>query len=173
MKPIPTYDAHETTRMKEVHGLPLASFKARAGAFVFDFLFAFVLFLAVLISGGLLINKLGHDTGDVNIPFTLKNWYGVLTIVIYSSLTTYWGNGKSPGKWVFGIRVVSLAHTKLTLWQCIERALGYAASSLEFGFGFIQYFIHPNKRTVHDRIAETIVIRDRKQRASSRKVKES
>jgi hypothetical protein len=33
---------------------------------------------------------------------------------------------------------------------------------LEGGFGFIQYFIEPNHRCVHDRIAETIVIRDRK-----------
>lgn len=31
---------------------------------------------------------------------------------------------------------------------------------LEGGFGFIQYFIHPNHRTVHDRIAETIVVKD-------------
>jgi len=44
----------------------------------------------------------------------------------------------------------------------VERALGYGASSLELGFGFIQYFIHPNRRTVHDRMAETIVIRDRR-----------
>jgi hypothetical protein len=37
--------------------------------------------------------------------------------------------------------------------------LGYYASSLEFGFGFLQYFIDYNRRTVHDRIAETIVIK--------------
>jgi len=30
--------------------------------------------------------------------------------------------------------------------------------ALEGGFGFLQYFIHPNRRTVHDRIAETIVV---------------
>jgi uncharacterized RDD family membrane protein YckC len=44
----------------------------------------------------------------------------------------------------------------------VERALGYGASFLEFGFGFLQYFIDSNRRTVHDRIAETIVIQDRK-----------
>ena len=43
-----------------------------------------------------------------------------------------------------------------------KRALGYGASALEFGFGFIQYFIHPNRRTVHDRIAETIVVKKKK-----------
>jgi uncharacterized RDD family membrane protein YckC len=56
------------------------------------------------------------------------------------------------------IRVVSLAHDHLTLSHSLERALGYAASALEAGFGFVQYFIHPNRQTVHDRIAETIVV---------------
>ena len=60
------------------------------------------------------------------------------------------------------IRIVSRARPKITLWQAIERALGYGASALEFGFGFVQYFIHPNRRTVHDRMAETIVIREKR-----------
>jgi len=41
---------------------------------------------------------------------------------------------------------------------------------LEFGFGFIQYFIHPNKRTVHDRIADTIVVRDPRRKAGARRI---
>jgi uncharacterized RDD family membrane protein YckC len=60
-----------------------------------------------------------------------------------------------------GIRVVSLVHGRLGLWHSIERALGYSASTLELGFGFIRYFVHPNRRTVHDRIAETIVVLDK------------
>jgi uncharacterized RDD family membrane protein YckC len=56
------------------------------------------------------------------------------------------------------IRVVSLTHPRLTLWQSIERALGYGASFLEGGFGFLQYFLEPNRQTVHDRIAHTIVV---------------
>lgn len=31
-------------------------------------------------------------------------------------------------------------------------------SRLEAGFGFLQYFTHPNHQTVHARIAETIVV---------------
>ena len=59
-----------------------------------------------------------------------------------------------------GIRVVSLTHHRLSLWHSIERALGYGASALELGFGFVQFFIEPNRRTVHDRIAETIVVKE-------------
>ncbi len=31
-----------------------------------------------------------------------------------------------------------------------------SSTTLEFGFGFFQYFMHPNRQTVHDRIAETM-----------------
>ena len=72
--------------------------------------------------------------------------------------------GQTLGKRLMGIRVVSVVHEKIGFWHSVERALGYGASFLEFGFGFLQYFIDPNRRTVHDRIAETIVIQDRKPR---------
>jgi len=65
------------------------------------------------------------------------------------------------------IRVVSTSHERLSLWHSIERALGYAASALEGGFGFAQYFVHPNHRTVHDRIAETIVVDEGRQRRAA------
>jgi len=67
---------------------------------------------------------------------------------------------------LLGIRVVSLVHERLSLRHSLERALGYGASMLEFGFGFVQYFTHLNKRTVHDRIAETIVILDARKKSS-------
>jgi uncharacterized RDD family membrane protein YckC len=161
MKTIPTYNAHETERMQALHGTPLASFTARAAAFVIDFLLAFSLFLAILIPGGRLANKMGYETGDINLKFDFGHWYSLLFLVAYFALFTYWGNGRTLGKRLFGIRVVSLVHERMTLWHSFERALGYGASVLEFGFGFFQYFIHPNKRTVHDRIAETIVVQDR------------
>lgn len=83
--------------------------------------------------------------------------------MFYFGLATYFGKGRTPGKRIMKIRVVSLVHDRLSLWHSIERALGYAASALEFGF--MQYFVHPNRRTVHDRIAETIVVDDRPTRA--------
>jgi uncharacterized RDD family membrane protein YckC len=72
----------------------------------------------------------------------------------------WWTNGLTLGKRLLRIRVVSLVHMKTTLWQAVERALGYGASMLEGGFGFVQFFIHPNHCYVHGRIAETIVIKE-------------
>ena len=158
-----TYQPHELARRDQLKGAPLASFPARAAAFVLDFFAAFLLFLAVLVPGAKLLGyfDLLHTDKDINLKFDFTNWYSLIFIVLYFGLCTYWGRGKTPGKWLMKIRVVSLAHEHISLWHAIERALGYGASALELGFGFLQYFIHPNKQTVHDRIAETIVIQDR------------
>lgn len=153
-----TYDARETARMQEVHGMELAPFWRRGAAFIFDFLATFGIFLAVLLPGGRLAANLGYISDDLNLKFGFDQWYSFVILVAYYSLATWWGNGKTIGKWLFRIRVVSLVHPRMSLWHSIERALGYGASLLEFGFGFVQFFIHPNRRTVHDRIAETVVV---------------
>jgi hypothetical protein len=100
---------------------------------------------------------------DVHLKFGFfDNLYSLFYLTLYFGLSNYFGNGRTPGKRLLGIRAVSLVHHRLSLWHSFERALGYGASMLELGFGFVQFFIHPNRRTVHDRIAETIVIRERR-----------
>jgi len=80
---------------------------------------------------------------------------------LFFAASLYLGKGRTIGKRIMRIRVLSLVHDRVSLWHSVERALGYGASALEAGFGFLQYFIHPNRRTVHDRIAETIVVKER------------
>jgi uncharacterized RDD family membrane protein YckC len=150
--------------MLELNGLELASFASRALAILIDFAIAAVLFMGGLMLSVKLANRytsLGQDNRHINLELNFfENWYSIVYLVLFFGLSVYLGNGRTLGKRVMGIRVVSLVHHKMSLWHSIERALGYGASALEFGFGFVQYFIHPNRRTVHDRMAETIVIRD-------------
>jgi uncharacterized RDD family membrane protein YckC len=146
--------------MQQLHGARLATFKARAGAFAVDFLLVILLFLIFGILGSRAASHSGLVEGKFDLQFNLSNWYTLVVFVAYYALATYLGNGRSIGKWLFRIRVVSLVHERISLWHSLERALGYGASFLEFGFGFLQYFIDPNHRTVHDRIAETIVVYD-------------
>jgi len=152
--------------MRELGGLELASFTSRAAAFLIDFLIAGALFLVLLFAGAALLNRftsLGQDNRHVNIELNFfENWYSIVYLVLFFGLSVYLGDGRTIGKRVMGIRVVSIVHHRMGLWHSIERALGYGASALEFGFGFVQYFIHPNRRTVHDRMAETIVIREKR-----------
>jgi uncharacterized RDD family membrane protein YckC len=151
--------------MHELAGLELASFSSRAIAFAIDFAIAGVLFLGGLLLLAQIANRF-TPLGQSNKHFDIKlnffeNWYSIVYLVLFFGASVYLGNGRTIGKRVMGIRVVSIVHHRMGLWHSIERALGYGASALEFGFGFLQYFIHPNRRTVHDRMAETIVIREK------------
>ncbi len=88
----------------------------------------------------------------------LKKFLAVIPSLYYI-LITYFTNGYTVGKRLLGIRIISIYHHRINLWHCIERTLGYALSALEAGFGFIQALWNPNKMALHDRIAETIVVR--------------
>jgi uncharacterized RDD family membrane protein YckC len=158
------YNGNESHRMQQLHGLPLASFKSRAAAFYVDFFIAALVCLPILMYGSILLQHLGIIKGDLHLEFDYEHWYSIVFLVVYFSLSNYWGNGKTLGKRLLGIRVVSVVHERIGFWHAVERALGYGASFLEFGFGFLQYFIDANRRTVHDRIAETIVVEDRKRK---------
>lgn len=154
------YHPHDTERMLALAGTELASFWRRAGALLIDSASVVTIFL--LVASPVIWWHVRHKSNlhlDFN-PF--ENWYSTLTPVIYCSLLVWLTNGYTLGKWLTGIRIVSLGHERISLWHSIERALGYGASLLEAGSGFFQYAVHPNKQTVHDRIAETIVVRVRR-----------
>ena len=141
-----------------LQGVELASFRSRALAFVVDSLLISAVLVALTFWVGTVAIRLDPS---VVLNVETRGFLSVAIAVLYFSLATYLGKGATVGKRLFGIRVVSLVHDHLSLWHCFERCLGYAASSIEAGFGFLQYFNHANHQTVHDRIAETIVIVDR------------
>jgi uncharacterized RDD family membrane protein YckC len=147
--------------MESLAGLPLASFKARAAAFFLDMVLVLLAYIPVM----LLMQWLAHGRSwhaNIDIRWDFHEMSNVIFLILYFGLTLFWGNGRTLGKRIVGIRVVSLVHERITFWQSMERALGYGASMLEGGFGFAQYFTSPNRCCVHDRIAETIVVSDRK-----------
>jgi len=80
--------------------------------------------------------------------------------VLYFGIFNFWFQGQTIGKKIMGIRVMKLNGKSMTFWGSIERATGYAASGSLFFYGFFQFFWDPNRQTTHDKITETIVIRD-------------
>lgn len=158
MPAIRYFHAHETARFDALSGLPLASFRRRAYALAIDFA------LIALIK---LPFHLGHHHAEAAaaehgwehwIELGVEEFRALAESVLYFAVTLKLGRGQTPGKRLLKIRVLSLSHHEIGWWQSIERALGYGASLLEGGFGFLQYFIHRNRMCVHDRIAETIVV---------------
>jgi uncharacterized RDD family membrane protein YckC len=174
------YDTSKIMHSNQLEGLELADFTRRFIALLID-LFVLIIILYVIgtildyfglidfglkigISSDKAINTIPNINNGmhINVPEYLKIIFKLLIPVFYFGLITYCTNGYTLGKRIFRIRIISTNHKHLTLWHSIERSLGYYASSLEFGFGFLQYFIDYNRRTVHDRIAETIVIKVKK-----------
>jgi uncharacterized RDD family membrane protein YckC len=171
------YDNSKIIHSNQLEGQELAGFTPRFFALLIDL----ILLLALLYTIGILLDyfklidfglTIGMSSGknsnilpEVNngmtltIPEYLKIIIKLLIPVLYFGVITSCTNGYTLGKRIFKIRIVSTIHKHLTLWHSIERSIGYYASSLEFGFGFLQYFIDYNRRTVHDRISETIVIK--------------
>jgi uncharacterized RDD family membrane protein YckC len=153
------YNSHETERMLALHGSELAPFAKRAGAFILDIAIMSGLFFIMASFIEPILAHQGWIRSNQEIVFALNmNWYSIAWTVFYFGLSSYIGNGQTPGKWIFRIRIVSLSHERLSFWHSMERALGYGYSVLELCFGFIQYFLYPNRRTLHDRVADTIVI---------------
>jgi uncharacterized RDD family membrane protein YckC len=171
------YNISKNMYSNQLEGLELASFYRRFLALIID-LVVLALFLYIvgttlnylgLIKFGLSIGISNADTliQTENLQYHASEFFKtilrLLIPVLYLGLITYFTNGYTIGKRILKIRIVATNHEHLSLWHSIERSLGYYASSLEFGFGFLQYFFDYNRRTVHDRIAETIVIKIKKE----------
>ena len=142
--------------MDELDGLLLAGFRKRFFAILIDLILVSLL--------DLLLHR--HGTSNAAAPGTFGWWAmevvnrveRLLEFVPYFAVALKLGKGQTPGKYIMKIKVLSLTHHQVGWWQSIERALGYGASLLEGGFGFLQYYLNRNRQCVHDRIAETIVV---------------
>ncbi len=148
------YQARETAREDQLSGTPLAGFLARAAGLALDL---FLVFRLQDLVGLAWTRFVPHDWEHhtlADIPYLR----GVAVLVIYFAGSFYFANGRTFGKWVAGTRVVSLKYQKLSVAQCVQRALGYGTSFIELGGGFLQFFTNRNHQCSHDRLAETIVI---------------
>jgi RDD family len=152
------FSAHETERMDALKGLPLASFGQRLLGYAIDLL------LAVLIWAPLEFawrRYVGHEQ-HIEMKWDFHEKGNLIVMLLYYALANYFGNGRTPGKWAARTRAVSLTQERMGAWQSIERTLGYGAAILEGGLGFVQFFWDRNRMCTQDRLAETIVIDERK-----------
>ena len=153
------YRPHATGRMESLAGTRLASFWSRLGAYLIDLVVVVILWGPVTFLVEYLIHRKERNP-HIDLKWDFHEPSNIVFALLYFGLSLYFGKGQTLGKWIARIRVVSLAHEQITFWQAMERALGYGASMLEGSFGFWQYFTNPNHCCVHDRIAETIVVKE-------------
>lgn len=152
------FHAHPAARLHELEGLALATFPQRVLGYLIDLVVAIVLWAPAETLWRL---RVLHEQ-NIHLVWNFHEAGNLLFMFLYFGLTNYFGNGRTPGKLVARTRAVSLTQRRLGLWQSIERALGYGAAILEGGLGFFQFYWDANRMCAQDRLAETIVVDERK-----------
>jgi uncharacterized RDD family membrane protein YckC len=91
--------------------------------------------------------------------------FEALLIVVALNLCYYvvfWSRyGATPGKMALGLKVVRPDGTAISVGQALGRYFSYGLSGLILGIGFLMAGWDDQKRSLHDRICETRVIRTR------------
>ncbi|SDJ45459.1 RDD family protein [Ferrimonas sediminum] len=77
---------------------------------------------------------------------------------VYFTVLTAWFHGQTLGKKVFGIRVIQLDNTPISLWEAFGRYGGYGAGIATGMMGFVQMFWDPNRQAIQDKISSTVVV---------------
>ena len=133
--------------------------------------FAFSVDLVVLFLLSLLLSYfsyVGYRVGlsahartvaDDPVPFLGFLFLGSLFFAASYFVLFHGMDGRTIGKWLLGLRVVGRDRGPITYTQALIRCLGYLFSAF-FGLGFIWILLNRQKRSWHDLLARTWVIRE-------------
>ena len=100
-----------------------------------------------------LVQSFLHFLEELGIGF---GWTGLY----FTAFVALW-KGQTPGKRLLGVRVVRLDGRPMTFWSSFERFGGYAAGLVTGLMGFAQVYWDRNRQMIHDKIVETVVVRER------------
>ncbi len=98
-----------------------------------------------------IIRFLRQVADDLGLGF---GWSGLY----FTAFTALW-RGQTPGKRLLRIQVLRLDGKPMGWWMSFERFGGYAAGFATGLLGFFQVLWDRNRQGIHDKIAETVVVR--------------
>jgi len=82
------------------------------------------------------------------------------TIIFWTYMIWFKGfKGATPGYNVFGIRIISINGTQVSIKQIIVRVISSFFSAIPLGLGYIWIAVDANRQAWHDKIAGTYVIK--------------
>ncbi|MGZ6209278.1 MAG: RDD family protein [Syntrophales bacterium] len=145
-------------------------FWRRAMAFSIDKIILFFTSLFVLFIGMLALSisfladyreMLPERLEEITITFVFI--YLLMTVFISMFYFTYFHGaaGQTPGKMIFGLKVVQSTGEQMTFGLAFLRWVGYIISAIIFYLGFAWIAFDPKKQGWHDKIAGTVVVRVR------------
>ncbi|MFN2621770.1 MAG: RDD family protein [Chthoniobacterales bacterium] len=91
--------------------------------------------------------------------FLVVDW--ILSLIIGASYATYFVGkfGATPGKMACRLRIVMADGSKVTYLRAFGRHFAEILSSITLGIGYIMAAFDDEKRSLHDRVCDTRVIR--------------
>ena len=133
--------------------VPYATIPDRIKAFITDMFMIYVPILYI-ITYAIMDGKDDFQSSDLA-PLIAVLLYGIIYVAfLYKS-------GQTPGKRAYEMRVVDAStHEKITLSQAILRFIGFLFSATIL-IGLIFPFYRKDKRSLHDLIANTVVLAEK------------
>lgn len=139
-----------------------AGIATRFGAFLIDIVLQLALTLACCIITGILVaifekTLVGNILGALIIAEIFLVWFGYFLF-----FEAVW-NGQTPGKRVFGLRVMRDGGYPIDLFTSSTRNLIRIADFLPMGYllGAVVVLVHPQYKRLGDIVAGTVVIKER------------
>lgn len=143
-------------------GLPYAGPQLRIVAFILDVV-VLISFLMLFIAAAGLQLLFRSDFGDIDPPESAFFTAAGIVLAFFASVPLYYillsaWKGQTLGKMAVHIKVVGRDGSPISLGQAFVRWLGYLASALPLGIGFLMALVNDERRTLHDLLAGTVVV---------------
>ncbi|MBN1959172.1 MAG: zinc-ribbon domain-containing protein [Desulfuromonadales bacterium] len=158
--PTPSRLEREDSRQSAAKDLPKAGFWVRTVATVID---AFIVFMLQFVLGSLLalmgFAATGSQEGDVGNVLMLIQIFGyILSFAYYIVFTGYCG--QTPGKMAVRIKVIRCDGSQISYGRAAFREIpAKFISGIIFGIGYLMVAFDEQKQGLHDRLADTYVIK--------------
>jgi uncharacterized RDD family membrane protein YckC len=145
-------------------------FWRRFGAIMIDKLILYAIFMFFVLAGAaalsftLPVNQLRMLISE------FRSMSGIYLVIYYAATSlinmvyfTYFhgAGGQTPGKMIFGLRVVQSLGQDMTFGVAFLRWVGYLFSGIFLYLGFLWAAFDGRKQGWHDKIAATVVVRTR------------
>lgn len=141
-----------------------APFSLRCGALLVDYTLA----VAIIAFTTLLARTVGGSVRWTGEAMLAVGYLASLVALLLNFLVLPVFTGATIGKWATGLRIERLSGEQLGFGHAtLRHTLGYLVSLLTLGLGFLLAAFDAEGRALHDRIAGTVVVRERGSSSSS------
>ena len=153
LPPAPVVRARRRVQVRKT----LAPFSLRCGALLIDY----IVLMAIVVISTLIARMLGGAARSAGNSTESIGWL-VVSLVALANFGVFPGlRGQTIGKWATGLRIERTNGQGLSIGRaCLRHFVGYPASILTLGIGFLIAAVNSRGRALEDVIAGTVVVRD-------------